>query len=109
MEMEKSFWKNIGRATRYGLEKAKEIGSQLSDEAERRLDVRVAKDELERIYHQLGESIFQRVEEGKSIDPTDSELAELFTKIRQAQETLSQSEAELAAEKEKDKQEPTKS
>lgn len=90
----RSLWENLGRAVHYGVEKAKEIGDHLADQAEERLDVRDAERRLAESHRALGKWVAERAEASEAI--AGPELEAHLLQVRECLEGLRKAEEEVA-------------
>ncbi|MEM7262810.1 MAG: hypothetical protein AAF488_12525 [Planctomycetota bacterium] len=91
-----NFWENVGRSVGHGWKKAKDLGNQLGDHAEGRMDLREARDTLQSRYEDLGKQVFERIETGKEISFTDDDvLRSLIDRIRDGEEAVEEIEERI--------------
>jgi hypothetical protein len=99
--VEASFWERLGRGVGYGWQKTKELGSQLGDQVEGRVELEKARDSLARSYVRLGELAAREVIDcGKdSFASTIPGVPELLETIREQRALVDRLEKEYEAKK----------
>ncbi len=96
---EPSFWERLGRGVGYGWQKAREIGSQVSDQLEGKFELEKAEADLHAQHSELGSLVADRLLAAppKAADPEDSETRRLLTAIRAQRELVTRLRAEREA------------
>ena len=95
---EKSIWENLGRGVGHGWEKARELGDQLHQKADKRLDLVEARRRLAEAYRELGLRVAESAaEKGAGREeslPIEGVVKELLEKVRRDREEIARLEAE---------------
>jgi len=99
----RSLWESLGRAVHFGLEKAKEMGTHLADQAEGRLEAREAERQLAESERELGRFVVARVSAGEVV--ADEELDRLVARVRECERILAEAEERARREKEREEAE----
>jgi len=97
---EPSFWERLGRGVGYGWKKTLELGSQLSDQVEGRLELEKTEEALEESYCQLGElAAAELIDAGKeAFAPVDDKARALLDRIRDERALVERLREEREAE-----------
>lgn len=95
----KSFWERLGRSVGHGWKKAKQLGAQISEGLEAKLELEKAEDSLRELHARLGRAAADALlaQEGATFAADSEELRELLRAIREARELAARLRAEREA------------